>query len=73
MYTNINKKSIQAIFFFFFVAFYLSVFVLFIVSAFKKRGRGSEIDTICICSHICGGLTHLLDVSQAILTPVESQ
>lgn len=59
--------------FFFFVAFYLSVFVLFIVSAFKKRGRGSEIDRICICSHICGDLTHLLDVSQAILTPVESQ
>lgn len=59
--------------FFFLVAFYLSVFVLFIVSAFMKRGRGSEIDRICICSHICGGLTHVLDVSQAILTPVESQ
>lgn len=37
-----------------------------------KRGRGSEIDRICICSHFCGGLTDLLDVSQAILTPVES-
>lgn len=59
--------------FFFLVAFYLSVFVLFIGSAFMKRGRGSEIDRICICSHICGGLTHVLDVSQAILTPVESQ
>lgn len=57
----------------FFLAFYMSVFILFIVSAFMKRGRGSEIDRICICSHICGGLTNLLGVSQAILTPVASQ
>lgn len=30
-----------------------------------KRGRGSEIDRICIGSHIYGGLTNLLDVSQS--------
>lgn len=54
--------------FLFLVAFYLSVFVLFIVSAFMKRGRGSEIDRICICSHICGGLTHVLDVSSNLNT-----
>lgn len=57
----------------FFLAFYLFIFILFIASAFMKRGRGSEIDRICICSHICGGLTNLLDVSQSILTSVKSQ
>lgn len=45
----------------------------FIASAFMKGGRGSKVDRVCICSHICGGLTNLLVVSQAILTPVESQ
>lgn len=58
--------------FLFLVAFYLSVFVLFIVSAFMKRGRGSEIDRICICSHICGGLTHVLDVSSNLNTSWKS-
>lgn len=32
----------------FFLAFYLSIFILFIASAFMKRGHGSEIDRICI-------------------------